>query len=98
MCQQCLVIFFAASGAGAAGVVLAAGSLVVVAVCTQDQVAVGEEAGANQRHGATRALKARLVPLPVLKRNVLPVSKTCERHTRTPHEQPIKECFTRGGK
>lgn len=53
-------------------------SVVVVAVCTQDLVAVGEEAGAHQRHRAARTLEARLVPLPVLKRHVLPVSKPCD--------------------
>lgn len=53
-------------------------SVVAVAVCAQNLTAVGEEAGAHQRHGAARTLKARLVPLPVLKRNIFPVSKPCE--------------------
>lgn len=55
-------------------------SIVVVAVRAQDVTAVGEEAGAHQRHGAARTLEARLVPLPVLERNVFPVSETCRRH------------------
>lgn len=53
-------------------------SVVVVAVRAQNLAAVGEEAGAHQWHGAARTLETRLVPLPVLKRNVLPISKTCE--------------------
>lgn len=55
-------------------------SVVVVAVRAQDLTAVGEEAGAHQRDGAARTLEARLVPLPVLERNVFPVSETCRRH------------------
>lgn len=58
-------------------------SVVVVAVRAQNLTAVGEEAGAHQRDGAARTLEARLVPLPVLERNVLPVSETC-RDTRQP--------------
>lgn len=55
-------------------------SVVVVAVCAQNQVPVRKEAGTDQRHGAARALEARLVPLPVLEGNVLPVSETCRTH------------------
>lgn len=51
-------------------------SVVVVAVCAKNLVTVGEEAGAHQGHGAARTLEARLVPLSVLKRNVLPISET----------------------
>lgn len=53
-------------------------SVVAVAVCAQNLTAVGEKAGADQRDGAARTLKARLVPLPVLERNIFPVSKPCE--------------------
>lgn len=52
-------------------------SVVVVAVRAQDVAAVGEEAGAHQRHGAARALEAGLVPLAVLEGHVLPVSEAC---------------------
>lgn len=62
-------------------------SLVVVAVRAQDLTAVGEEAGAHQRDGAARALEARLVPLPVLERNVFPVSETC-RETEASNVSP----------
>lgn len=62
-------------------------SVVVVAVCAQNLAAVGEEAGAHQRHGAARALEARLVPLPVLERNVLPIAKPCETDTRATDEE-----------
>lgn len=61
-------------------------SVITVAVCAQNLAAVGEEAGAHQRHGAARTLEARLVPLPVLERNVLPISKTCE----TTHEHIMR--------
>lgn len=50
-------------------------SVVAVAVRAQNLTAVGEEARAHQRHRAARTLKARLVPLPVLERNIFPVSK-----------------------
>lgn len=49
--------------------------LVVVAVGAQDVAAVGEEARTHQRHGTARALEARLVPLPLLKGDVLAVSE-----------------------
>lgn len=52
-------------------------SVVVVTVHTQDVTAVGEEARAHQRHGTAGALEAWLVPLPVLKGDVLPISEAC---------------------
>lgn len=57
-------------------------SVVVVAVRAQNLTAVREEAGAHQRDGAARTLEARLVPLPVLERNVFPVSKPCRDTTQ----------------
>lgn len=56
-------------------------SLVAVAVCTQDQVTVREEAGAHQRHGAAGALEAGLVPLPLLEGDVLSIPEPWDRDT-----------------
>lgn len=57
-------------------------SVVVVAVCAENQVPVGEKAGAHEWHGAARTLEARLVPLPVLEGNVLSISKPWETRVR----------------
>lgn len=45
-------------------------------VAAQDAFAVGEEAGAHQRHGALRAGEARLVPLALLERDVFASAET----------------------
>lgn len=66
-------------------------SVVVVAIRAQNLTAVGEEAGAHQRDGAARTLEARLVPLPVLERNVFPVSKTCRDTRRGRGGKPVRK-------
>lgn len=55
---------------------------VAVAVAAQDPLSVGEEAGAHQRDGALGAGEARLVPLALLKRDVLSSSESCDTRER----------------
>jgi len=52
---------------------------VLAALGAQDVITFSEEATANQGHGALLAVEAVVVPLALLKRNVLAASKAADR-------------------
>lgn len=49
-----------------------------IAAFAENLCPVGEESSSNQRQWTLRTLKTRLMPLTLLKRDVLPFSKTCD--------------------